>query len=146
MFKSQIHKLSVPTSSKLKAEIRAISKESWANYWPLIILGSQVQNNPEIRVSPRLARTPDTHPSIAMLPVNKYILKNEKRSKSGLKGPQCHKKKFVVNGMEAMYKDTDTPTGNNLFLCNPSDGANKAAQVICERYALGENYGCAAAP
>ena len=80
-----------------------------------------------------------------MLPVNKYILKNEKR-KSGLKGPQCHKKKFVVNGMEAMYKDTDTPTGNNLFLCNPSDGANKAAQVICERYALGENYGCAAAP
>ena len=72
MFKSQIQKLSVPTSSKLKAEIRAISKESWANYWPLIILGSQVQNNPEIRVSPRLARTPDTHPSIAMLPVNKY--------------------------------------------------------------------------
>ena len=91
------------------------------------------------------ARLPRTL-SIAMLPVNKYILKNEKRSKSGLKGPQCHKKKFVVNGMEAMYKDTDTPTGNNLFLCNPSDGANKAAQVICERYALGENYGCAAAP
>ena len=47
---------------------------------------------------------------------------------------------------QCMYKDTDTPTGNNLFLCNPSDGANKAAQVICERYALGENYGCAAAP
>ena len=43
-----------------------------------------------------------------MLPVNKYILKNEKRSKSGLKGPQCHKKKFVVNGMEAMYKDDVT--------------------------------------
>ena len=84
--------------------------------------------------------------SIAMLPAKKYILKTTPRSKNALKGPQCHKKKFVVTGMEAMYKGTETPTGNNLFLCNPSDGANKAAQVICERYALGENYGCAAAP
>ena len=84
--------------------------------------------------------------SIAMLPVKKYILKTTPRSKNALKGPQCHKKKFVVTGMEAMYKGTETPTGNNLFLCNPSDGANKAAQEICERYALGENYACAAAP
>ena len=81
-----------------------------------------------------------------MLPAKKYILKTTPRSKNALKGPQCHKKKFVVTGMEAMYKGTETPTGNNLFLCNPSDGANKAAQEICERYALGENYACAAAP
>ena len=38
------------------------------------------------------------------------------------------------------------PQSKTLMFLNPSDGANKAAQVICERYALGENYGCAAAP